>query len=171
MPWLKLRRMRSRRDWNRLGDCQFDVAVFTNVTHEHLDYHGSVEQYRRDKARLFEMLSETSPDAPDHKRRKIAIVNLDDPFAALYLHAAGPNVEQVTYGIEHPDALVRAVRHRADPRRHDLYRTDAVGHRSSRAALPGHVQRSNSLAALTVGAAEGLSFDGCARRACRTVTV
>ena len=44
--------------WNRLGGAQFDVAVLTNVTHEHLDFHGSVEQYRRDKARLFEMLGE-----------------------------------------------------------------------------------------------------------------
>src|SRR4029453_18103774 len=44
--------------WNRLGGCTFDVAVLTNVTHEHLDFHGSVEQYRRDKARLFEMLGE-----------------------------------------------------------------------------------------------------------------
>src|SRR5215213_3245477 len=44
--------------WNRLGGCMFDVALLTNVTHEHLDFHGSVEQYRRDKARLFEMLGE-----------------------------------------------------------------------------------------------------------------
>src|SRR5262245_55654948 len=48
--------------WNRLGGCAFDVAALTNVTHEHLDYHGSVEQYRRDKARLFEMLGETTTD-------------------------------------------------------------------------------------------------------------
>src|SRR4051812_33865012 len=44
--------------WDRLGGCAFDVALLTNVTHEHLDFHGSVEQYRRDKARLFEMLGE-----------------------------------------------------------------------------------------------------------------
>src|SRR6266487_764475 len=47
--------------WRRLDGCAFDVAVLTNVTHEHLDFHGSVEQYRRDKARLFEMLGEESP--------------------------------------------------------------------------------------------------------------
>ena len=68
--------------WNRLGGCCFDIAVLTNVTHEHLDYHGSVEQYRRDKARLFEMLGEDlgpgAGPAPQRKRRKIAIVNADD---------------------------------------------------------------------------------------------
>src|SRR6266545_2547843 len=79
--------------WNRLGGCAFDVALLTNVTHEHLDFHGSVEQYRRDKARLFEMLGETAtgdwelgtgnnapnPSAPipnpQFKQRKLAIVN------------------------------------------------------------------------------------------------
>ncbi len=81
--------------WNRLGDCRFDVAVFTNVTHEHLDYHGSVEQYRRDKARLFEMLAEPAATT-GRKRRKTAVVNLDDPYADLYLQAAGTDVEQVT---------------------------------------------------------------------------
>jgi UDP-N-acetylmuramoyl-L-alanyl-D-glutamate--2,6-diaminopimelate ligase len=91
-------------NWNRLGDAQFDVAVFTNVTHEHLDYHGTVEQYRRDKARLFEMLSAPSSHGGVHKQRKLAVVNLDDPHAALYLEAAGPTVEHLTYAIEHPHA-------------------------------------------------------------------
>src|SRR5262249_54033134 len=49
--------------WKRLDGCAFDVSVLTNVTHEHLDFHGSVERYRRDKARLFEMLGETTNDA------------------------------------------------------------------------------------------------------------
>jgi len=41
---------------NRLGDVAFDVAVMTNVTHEHLEFHGSREQYRDDKANLFRAL-------------------------------------------------------------------------------------------------------------------
>jgi UDP-N-acetylmuramoyl-L-alanyl-D-glutamate--2,6-diaminopimelate ligase len=43
---------------NRLDGCAFDVAVLTNISHEHLDFHGSFAQYRSDKARLFEMLGE-----------------------------------------------------------------------------------------------------------------
>ena len=38
---------------NRLGDVLFDAAVLTNVTHEHLEFHGTFEQYRADKANLF----------------------------------------------------------------------------------------------------------------------
>jgi UDP-N-acetylmuramoyl-L-alanyl-D-glutamate--2,6-diaminopimelate ligase len=41
---------------NRLGDVAFDVAVMTNVTHEHLEFHGSWKQYRDDKANLFRAL-------------------------------------------------------------------------------------------------------------------
>src|SRR5215212_10906371 len=78
--------------WDRLAGCAFDLALLTNVTHEHLDFHGSVEQYRRDKARLFEMLgageggwglggggSSSKPQPPSpfpaRKARKVAIVN------------------------------------------------------------------------------------------------
>ena len=42
---------------NRLGDVAFDAAVLTNVTHEHLEFHGSFEQYRSDKANLFRALA------------------------------------------------------------------------------------------------------------------
>src|SRR5208337_5123138 len=48
------------RRMNRLGDVDFDAAVLTNVTHEHLEFHGTFEQYRSDKANLFRAVS---PDA------------------------------------------------------------------------------------------------------------
>jgi UDP-N-acetylmuramoyl-L-alanyl-D-glutamate--2,6-diaminopimelate ligase len=58
------------------------------VTQEHLDFHGTVEQYRRDKARLFEMLAEFSDAAAPFKQRKIAVVNADDPHHRMFLDAA-----------------------------------------------------------------------------------
>src|SRR6266508_2476370 len=103
--------------WNRLGGCAFDVALLTNVTHEHLDFHGSVEQYRRDKARLFEMLGEETKDErrktkadnpssvlrpsslvpPIDKTRKVAIVNADEPHHHMFLDAAPASAERLTY--------------------------------------------------------------------------
>jgi len=79
--------------WNRLGDCAYDVALITNVTHEHLDYHGTVEQYRADKAQLFQLLA-TSPSQKSILGQptpveKVAIVNADDPHAAQFRAAAG----------------------------------------------------------------------------------
>lgn len=59
----------------RVDACEFDVGVVTNITHEHLDIHGSFEVYRAAKARLFEMLTaSTRKGVP-----KTAVLNADDP--------------------------------------------------------------------------------------------
>ncbi len=151
--------------WNRVGSCAFDIAVFTNVTHEHLDYHGTVEQYRRDKARLFEMLHEELPDAHPalvDKQRKVAIVNLDDPYAGLYLEAAGPSIEHLTYATAHPGAHVRAID--VDMRSNGVSYTAMTpwGEAEIQLHLPGHFNVLNSLAALCVGLAEGIPLTECA---------
>ncbi len=148
--------------WNRLGDCQFDVAVFTNVTHEHLDYHGTVEQYRRDKARLFELLTEPGPHPSDRKRRKVAIINRDDPYAALYLDAAGPSVEKLTYAVESSAADVRALDVVATRDGTTYTAATPWGHVRIELRLPGLFNVSNSLAALAVGLSEGIAREACA---------
>src|SRR3990172_7101005 len=58
----------------RVDACEFDVAVVTNITHEHLDIHGSLEGYRAAKARLFESLAA----AYDKGVPKTAVLNVDD---------------------------------------------------------------------------------------------
>jgi len=61
---------------SRLADVDFDVALLTNVTHEHLEFHGTFEQYRSDKANLFRALSR-SPQKAGIPR--FGVVNMDDP--------------------------------------------------------------------------------------------
>jgi UDP-N-acetylmuramoyl-L-alanyl-D-glutamate--2,6-diaminopimelate ligase len=166
--------------WRRLDGCHFDVALLTNVTHEHLDFHGSVEQYRRDKARLFEMLGETMNEergtmntervAPHRsafsvqrlKQRKIAIVNADDPHHRLFLDAAPAHAERMTYAVSGP----------ADVRAHDVVSSrEGLRFRAAtpwgvaelRLRLTGDFNVWNALAALTVGLAEGVPLDTCAR--------
>lgn len=60
----------------RLAGVDIDVAIMTNITHEHLDFHGSFEKYRDAKALMFRMLNESyrKPDVP-----KISVLNADDP--------------------------------------------------------------------------------------------
>jgi len=60
---------------NRVTACEFDVAVVTNITHEHLDFHHTYEEYRSAKARLFTSLAQSyrKPDTP-----KVAVLNADD---------------------------------------------------------------------------------------------
>lgn len=87
----------------RLSGVDIDVAVLTNVTHEHLDYHGSWEAYRDAKAIMFRML-EHAYRKPD--QMKISIINADDPSADYF--RAIPSDWVTTYGIDSPDSLLRA---------------------------------------------------------------
>ncbi|MDR0453085.1 MAG: UDP-N-acetylmuramyl-tripeptide synthetase [Treponema sp.] len=82
---------------NRLGDIAFDAALMTNVTHEHLEFHGSWEQYRDDKAGLFRALGRFphakavcragGGDAPV-EIPAFGVVNADDPSASFFAEAA-----------------------------------------------------------------------------------
>ena len=80
---------------HRVTACDFDLAVVTNITHEHLDYHGTFEEYRQAKARLFRSLT-TSAHKPDTP--KVAVLNIDDPSFS-YLRDI-PVDEQLTYGLK-----------------------------------------------------------------------
>jgi UDP-N-acetylmuramoyl-L-alanyl-D-glutamate--2,6-diaminopimelate ligase len=61
---------------HRVTACEFDVGVITNITHEHLDYHGTYEAYRAAKARLFTGLEGTRPKKRGNPR--LAVLNRDD---------------------------------------------------------------------------------------------
>ena len=84
---------------HRVDGCEFDVAVVTNITHEHLDEHGSLENYRRAKARLFQSLAETREKSQGNPRA--AVLNKDDSsFAFLKEICANlPGVRILDYGI------------------------------------------------------------------------
>ena len=60
----------------RVAACEFDIGVVTNITHEHLDFHGSYEAYREAKGKLFAGLADTAPkpNGPE----KLAVLNVDD---------------------------------------------------------------------------------------------
>ncbi len=79
---------------NRLGDVLFDAAVMTNVTHEHLEFHGSFEQYRSDKANLFRALARSAAKPVSCPR--FGVVNADDPAADYFRQATSLPV--LSYG-------------------------------------------------------------------------
>jgi UDP-N-acetylmuramoyl-L-alanyl-D-glutamate--2,6-diaminopimelate ligase len=80
---------------HRLAACEFDVGVVTNITHEHLDYHGSYEAYRAAKGSLFESLALTRPKPRGNPR--LAVFNRDDTSYA-YLDEI-TKVRKVTYSL------------------------------------------------------------------------
>ena len=61
---------------HRVDGCEYDIAVVTNITHEHLDFHGSYEGYLAAKARLFQMLEDTVEKPQGNPR--LAVMNADD---------------------------------------------------------------------------------------------
>ena len=77
-------------DQRRIDGIEFDYAIFTNLTHEHLDYHGTMENYFEAKARLFTELDSS----------KCAIINIDDDYGKRLVHMTDARV--VTYGIDNP---------------------------------------------------------------------
>ncbi|HEY2420523.1 MAG TPA: UDP-N-acetylmuramoyl-L-alanyl-D-glutamate--2,6-diaminopimelate ligase [Neobacillus sp.] len=88
-------------DMGRVHGCDFDVAVFTNLSQDHLDYHHTMEEYKRVKGLLFAQLGNTfNQDKP-----KFAILNADDPASRLYQKSTAAHV--VTYGIDN-EADIRA---------------------------------------------------------------
>ncbi|GHO50208.1 UDP-N-acetylmuramoyl-L-alanyl-D-glutamate--2,6-diaminopimelate ligase [Ktedonospora formicarum] len=89
---------------HRVRGCAFDVGVVTNITHEHLDFHKTLDAYRRAKARLFEMLDPSQDKGKGY--RKVAILNRDDSsYEVLKPYCQVPILD---YGIDTP-AAVRAV--------------------------------------------------------------
>ena len=86
-------------DLRRLDGCEFDVAVLTNLTVDHLDYHGTFERYRAAKTRLFQMLDESAVI----RGRRVAVLNRDD---AEWEHfARATQAQQLTYGRSRGAAL------------------------------------------------------------------
>jgi UDP-N-acetylmuramoyl-L-alanyl-D-glutamate--2,6-diaminopimelate ligase len=138
---------------NRLGDVEFDAAVMLNVTHEHLEFHGSVEQYRQDKCNLFRAL-----DAHGHEktmagqRRSIpsfGVVNADDPFSPLFAQATAKEV--LSFSAKPSSARkadLRAKDIQADSLGNSFTLIEGKAERAARIELPGAFNVDNCLAAM-----------------------
>jgi len=85
---------------NRVAAIAYDVAVFTNLTHEHLELHGTFEAYRDAKLGLFRRLGEAGPAKRLGRAwPRAGIVNADDPAAPLFVEAVrGAGARVLTYG-------------------------------------------------------------------------
>ena len=134
----------------RIHKLEFDVAVFTNLTQDHLDFHGSLETYFETKASLF-----TSHLPSQPKKRGVAVINIDDRYGAELYARVAKTMRVITYGVGN----------RADFRASNFktelagtsYQLDAQG-RSYLVRLPliGKFNIYNSLAALAAGYVLGI---------------
>jgi UDP-N-acetylmuramoyl-L-alanyl-D-glutamate--2,6-diaminopimelate ligase len=135
---------------HRVAGCDFDVAVVTNVTHEHLDYHGSLAAYQQAKSQLFESLAHArrKPGVP-----KMAVLNRDDD-SYRYLSPI-PADQQVTYALHaQADVTASGVTYAPDATRLTLHLP--AGAFPVETALVGAYNVSNVLAAAATGMALGI---------------
>jgi UDP-N-acetylmuramoyl-L-alanyl-D-glutamate--2,6-diaminopimelate ligase len=132
---------------HRVDDVAFDVAVFTNLTQDHLDFHRSFEEYRAAKLRLFEMTAH-GPKAPG-----VGVVNADDPEARTFASAV-PRI--LSFGIENERAMLNASNVTYGPAG-TSFRVAALRPAPFTVRLPGPFNVANAMAALT--AAVALDFD------------
>ena len=147
----------------RVAACDFDLGVVTNITHEHLDFHGTQTAYQAAKARLFTALAET-PEKPGGNPRA-AVLNRDDAsydYLAEVVKPLSPPVRPIPFGL-HPEAQVRAEAIRQGP---DgiAFVACGLGYRIPiRSRLAGAHNVSNCLAAMAA-TVEGLGLDAEAAR-------
>jgi len=88
-------------DLRRCDALDYDVAVFTNLTQDHLDYHGTMEDYFEAKRRLF--------DGRLGSRPRVSVVNVDDPYGVrLAEELSGSGARVITFALRAEEADVRA---------------------------------------------------------------
>lgn len=113
----------------RVDDVRFRIAVLTNVTRDHLDFHRSMEAYSAAKRRLFEM-------AP------VAVLNADDPYGARWIGQLAAGARVVAYGMRSDDVKAENVSLSPSGSRFD------IGGRAFELRLPGRFNVANALAAI-----------------------
>ena len=133
-------------DQHRVDGIHFDVAVFSNLTQDHLDYHHDLENYFAAKMRLFR-------DLPSER----AVINLDDAYGERLLKDVEYDNPPISFGL-HSDALVRAEDIRLDATGTTFFVHSPWGSSDIHLQLLGRFNVSNALAALAAGGALGIDF-------------
>lgn len=135
-------------DGGRIEGTEFDVAVFTNLTHDHLDHHLTMERYYASKAKLF---TDPKPGA--------AVINLDDLYGRRLVEEV--EVPVTTYGLDPgADFTAEEVRFRGEGA--EFVAAGAGMRQRVKVALSGRFNVSNALAAIATAQALGIGIDQAA---------
>lgn len=133
---------------NRVGGCEYNCGVFTNLTQDHLDYHVTMDRYFDAKALLFKRLGVND----------IAVINKDDGWADKFISVLADGVKLYTYGIK-SDADIKGENIRFSPSGASFDCITPVGKYSVNLSMNGMFSVYNVLAALTVAYAYGFDIE------------
>jgi UDP-N-acetylmuramoyl-L-alanyl-D-glutamate--2,6-diaminopimelate ligase len=140
-------------DQGRVAGVHFETAIFTNLSRDHLDYHGSMEQYGAAKRKLFHW--------PGLKR---AVINLDDAFGRELLTDLPPGLEVLRYSLDNPRAEIHCRRITPLADGYELAVITPWGETNLRSPLWGHFNLSNLLATLAMLVPHGSSLAQASQR-------
>jgi UDP-N-acetylmuramoyl-L-alanyl-D-glutamate--2,6-diaminopimelate ligase len=146
VEWLVLETTSHALAQNRVWGIPYSVAVMTNITHEHLDYHGTFEKYRDAKLKMFKLANK------NRKGLRAGIVNAEDPSAKLFADAVN---NPLLYGVKKGDVRAKEVKLAASGVQYEAHIEGDVY--KIKCNLPGSFNVYNSLAAVGVGRVVGLN--------------
>lgn len=142
-------------DLKRVNDCKFDIALLTNITQDHLDFHTTMANYVKAKAKLFALMEQG-------EKRGVAVINGDDPYSGAILETVRKRgkLKLLTFGLSQTcDYRIRDVAFTHDGFTAQLLtpESDKTNGVTIKANLPGRHNLANCLAA--VAAARALQID------------
>lgn len=130
-------------DQERVGGCTFETAVFSNLTQDHLDYHGSMENYLQAKKKLFQ-------------RCRHAVLNGDDPWTAQLAEGLSCPIQYYSTKDDNADYTAKNIRHKPDGVRFELMAGTDIGR--VHLHIPGQFSVYNGLAAAAAAITLGVPF-------------
>ena len=128
----------------RVAGCAYELGVFTNLTQDHLDYHGTMENYMLAKKELFSL-------------SRAGIVNMDDAWAEAISENVSCPLTTYSSKDDAADYVARNIRYRADGVDFELVGVGHIGRVNMK--IPGQFSVYNGLCAATVCLALGMEFD------------
>jgi UDP-N-acetylmuramoyl-L-alanyl-D-glutamate--2,6-diaminopimelate ligase len=138
-------------DQQRVWGIPFDVGIFTNLSRDHLDYHGTMENYFDTKCQLFRSLGQLG-------KSSVAVISIDDEWGMRIASTNGLSADLVTFG-EHPGAMVRPNSIELHPTGSSFVVSSPWGEVAIELNMPGRHNISNALAAFAATAARGVPLE------------
>jgi len=136
-------------DQERVWGLHCDTAIFTNLTQDHLDYHGTMENYLAAKRRLFEGVGAAPP--------RVAVLNADDAHSAAMLPSGQSTTQAMMYGIEQGEYRAEGIKPTAGATDFTLHTPE--GKADVHIQLTGRVNVYNALAAICAAMGAGLLLE------------
>ena len=141
---------------SRVEGCDFDVAIFTNISDEHFEIHQNFQNYLDSKKKLFQSLNSSKKDSCQKK----GIVNIDEIYANEFIDCL--QVDKITYGIER-ECMFRANNIMINLRETHFTAETPAGDVEILLNMSGKYNVYNALAAIAAAASQGISLDIIAR--------